>query len=127
MSITQYWVGQVPNLPLVLNILDSGGVPLDCSGYDSFNIIMLDRNNIAVDLTGSTVQASQINQGRFLFRWPAKSVFAEAGNYIIQLSLNKLDGSAKDFTSTHTFVVKELGGNKDNVRIFGSSIFDYGV
>jgi hypothetical protein len=110
MSISQFWTGQIPSAPLPLRVYDAIGAPLNLSQYTSFSVRLLNQDNEEVDLTGSTLQSSGANTGRFVFRWPTdRSLFEEPGEYLLQLEISGPSGT-KDYTTTHTIKVRRLGG-----------------
>lgn len=106
-----YYVGQKPAEPIRVQVLDEDGLVLNLTGYDTVEAILLDSRNKEVDLTGALIGPSN-QQGQFYFNFPKdRSVFARAGEYVLQLKLSRNDGSV-DFTSVFTIRVRELGGNK---------------
>lgn len=109
MSISQYWVGQIPARPIAIDVRDSDGRAINLSSYTGFNVIVLGSDNEEIDLTGSTLSTSQAANGRFVFRWPTdRSVFEKSGQYLLQLELT--GPGARDFTSEHNIKVRRLGG-----------------
>ena len=94
--ISQYWLDQIPARPLSIQVKSQDGLDYDLSGYTS------------ISTTGATVDISNANIGKILFRWPTdRSLFEYAGDYVLQLELTGT--GKKDFTSTHTLRVRELG------------------
>jgi hypothetical protein len=106
--ISQYWLDQIPARPLSIQVKNQDGINYDLSGYTSINVVMLGSNNEEVDISGSTVDASNKSSGVIIFRWPTtRSLFDDTGDYVLQLELSGT--GKKDFTSTHTIRVRELG------------------
>lgn len=106
--ISQYWKDQIPARPLSIQVKDQDGNDLDLSGYTNIEVIMLGSYNEELDLTGSTINTTNKDVGKIVFVWPtSRSLFEYPGDYVLQL---KLSGTGKkDFTSTHTMRVRELG------------------
>lgn len=111
MSISQYWVGQIPALPLVIDVQDSKGNAINLLNYTTFTVNLLGSDNEEVDLDGSTLETAGADSGRFVFRWPTgRSVFENSGDYLLQL---EMDGDGvKDFTTVHDIKVHKFGGVK---------------
>lgn len=106
--ISQYWVGQIPNKPLSIRIKDGEGIDSDLSIYTDIKVKMLGSYNEEINLTGATINKNNANTGRIIFVWPTdRSLFDYAGDYILQLELSGTN--KKDFTTTHTLRVRELG------------------
>jgi hypothetical protein len=106
--ISQYWVGQIPSKPLSIRVKDGEGIDSDLSTYTNVKVKMLGTHNEELDLTGSVVNTNNSLTGRIIFIWPTdKSLFEYPGDYILQLELSGTN--KKDFTSTHTIRVRELG------------------
>lgn len=106
--ISQYWVGQIPNKPLSIRVKDGEGVDSDLSIYTDIKVKMLGSYNEEIDLTGSTLNTNNALLGHIIFIWPTtRSLFDYPGDYILQLELSGT--GKKDFTSTHTLRVRELG------------------
>lgn len=109
--ISQYWLDQIPARPLSIQVKDQDGISYDLSGYTTVKVVMMGSNNEEVDLSGSVIDASNKNLGNIVFRWPTtRTLFDETGDYILQLELTGT--GKKDFTSTHTIRVRELGRNR---------------
>lgn len=106
--ISQYWVGQIPDRPLSIQVLDGEGSPLDLSVYDTYTFRMLGSRNEEISLAGHSVVETMLFEGKITFIWPTdRSLFDKTGDYILQLGLS---GTGKqDFTTTHTIRVRELG------------------
>lgn len=106
--ISQYWKDQIPARPLSIQVKDQDGNDLDLSGYTNIEVVMLGSYNEELDLTGSTINTTNKDVGKIVFTWPtSRSLFEYPGDYVLQL---KLSGTGKkDFTSTHTMRVRELG------------------
>lgn len=104
-----YWEGQKPGDPLHIQILDENNTPVSLSNYNSFKAIMLDSDNREVDLDGSFLDSSDVNNGRFTFNFPKDhSLFTKYGDYVVQLEFAGADGRL-DYTSFFTLRVKKLG------------------
>lgn len=109
-SINQYWVGQIPSIPIPITVYDSRGQVMNLSAYTDFKVVLLGSDNEVIDTTGSTLLTSGAATGRFVFRWPAdRSLFNKAGEYLLQLEIDGAGGT-KDFTTTHAIRVKRIGG-----------------
>jgi hypothetical protein len=106
--ISQYWVGQIPDRPMSIQIQDNEGSPVDLSVYTTYTFRMLGSRNEEVSLSGHSVVLTKLNEGKITFIWPTdRSLFERTGDYVLQLELG---GTGKlDFTSTHTIRVRELG------------------
>jgi hypothetical protein len=106
--ISQYWKDQIPARPLSIQIKDQDGNDMNLSGYSTYIVKMLGSNNEELDLTGSVLNTLNADIGQFTFRWPTtRSLFEYPGDYVLQLELNGT--GKKDYTSTHTIRVRELG------------------
>jgi hypothetical protein len=106
--ISQYWKDQIPARPLSIQVKDQDGNEMNLSGYTSYAIKMLGSDNETIDLTGSELNTLNADIGKFTFRWPTdRSLFNYSGDYVIQLELTGT--GKKDYTSTHTIRVRELG------------------
>ena len=106
--ISQYWKDQIPARPLSIQVKDQDGNDLDLSGYTSYSIKMLGSYNEELDLTGSQLNTLNSDIGKFTFRWPTdRSLFEYTGDYVLQLEL--IGTGKKDYTTTHTIRVRELG------------------
>lgn len=111
MAISQYWIGQIPARPLAIDIRDSDGRALNLGSYTSFNAILIDPDNNAVDVSGATLNTAGAASGQFVFRFPTdESLFTTTGDYLLQVEL--VNATAKDYTTPHTIRVRKLGGNK---------------
>jgi hypothetical protein len=106
--ISQYWVGQIPDKPLSVQIKDQDGNDVNLSIYDSFSFKMLGSNNEEINLDGSEIVKTRIVEGKISFIWPTdRSLFKYPGEYVVQIQLS---GEGKlDFTNTHTIKVREFG------------------
>jgi hypothetical protein len=108
MTISQYWVGQIPLRNLSISVKDSAGRPLNCTNYTDVSVKMLGSDNDEIDLSGATLNRAGAATGRFVLEWPRdRSLFEKTGDYVLQLVL--ANGSAKDMTTVHTMRVSELG------------------
>ena len=106
--ISQYWIDQIPARPLSIQVKDQSGTDMNLSGYTTIEAILIGSNNETVDLTGSVLDTSNKVVGNIIFRWPTtRSLFDEPGDYVFQLQLSGT--GRKDFTTTHTLRVRELG------------------
>lgn len=106
--ISQYWVGQIPNRPLSILVKDSEGVNMDLSIYTTIKLKMLGTYNEELDVSGGVLDLNAVVTGKIVYKWPTtKSLFDYPGDYIIQLELSGT--GKKDFTSSHTIRVRELG------------------
>lgn len=106
--ISQYWIDQIPSRPLAIQVKNSAGEDMDLSGYTTITARMVGSRNEEINLTGYSLNTLNKDIGKIVFVWPTtRSLFTEAGDYVLQL---KLEGTGKlDFTSTHTLRVRELG------------------
>lgn len=106
--ISQYWVNQIPAKPLSIQVKSQDGADMDLSAYTNISIVMLGTKNEEIDLTGSSLNTSGKTIGKIIFTWPTtRSLFSDPGDYVLQLVLGGSD--RKDFTTTHTLRVRELG------------------
>lgn len=106
--ISQYWVGQIPNRPLSILVKDSEGSDMDLSIYTTINMKMLGTSNEEIDVSSGTLNTNNAINGKIIYTWPTeKSLFDYPGDYIVQLELTGT--GKKDFTSSHTIRVRELG------------------
>jgi hypothetical protein len=106
-----YWVGDKPSRPISITIRDSGGRPLNLSVYSDVKVRMLGSDNEELDLTGSSVTTSGGADGRLTFRFPTyRSLFTKPGEYLLQVELGGT--GTLDRTTTHTIMVRRLGGVK---------------
>lgn len=108
MDTEVYWVGQVPGRPMIITVLDSDGDAVNLNGYTTVRLRMLDTDNNSVDLPEALTTVADANNGRVLFSWPEKSIFTEAGEYVLQLELRT--PTSRNFTSVQPIIVKEFGG-----------------
>lgn len=106
--ISQYWVGQIPEKALSIQVKDSNGNDVSLTGYTSVAVKMLGSRNEEIDLTGATVATGSKELGIVGLIWPTdRSLFTYPGDYVLQL---ELAGTGKlDYTSTHTIRVNKLG------------------
>jgi hypothetical protein len=106
--ISQYWKDQIPARPLSIQVKDQDGNDVNLSGYTSYSVKMLGTLNEEIDLTGSELNTLNADIGKFTFRWPTtRTLFEYTGEYVLQLELTGT--GKKDYTSTHTLRVRELG------------------
>jgi hypothetical protein len=89
-------------------VKNQDGTDMNLAGYTSITAKMVGSNNENLNLSGSVINDSNKNIGKILFSWPTdRSLFNYSGDYVFQLELS---GEGKrDFTTTHTIRVKELG------------------
>lgn len=107
--ISQYWVGQIPATPLVIEIKDDEGDAVNLSSYTSFTVELLNPFNDLLETAGGTLDTSNKATGRFIWSWPTTdSLFDDEGEYLLRLKMAK--NGALDFTTSHTIVVTEFGG-----------------
>ena len=106
--ISQYWIDQIPSRPLAIQVKNSAGDDMDLSGYSTITARMVGSRNEELNLTGYSLNTLNKDLGKIVFIWPTdRSLFTEAGDYVLQL---KLEGTGRlDFTTTHTLRVRELG------------------
>lgn len=107
MEISTYEVGDIP-APLAIDVRDGYGRPVNCSAYTGFEVIMLDGRNQVVDLSGSSLDTSAAQLGRFVLTYPSdRSVFTKTGDYVLQL---RLSGNGRvEHTTAHNFRVRQMG------------------
>lgn len=106
--ISQYWVGQIPQRPLTIIVRDSDGVNINLSEYTTIKIKILGSYNEELDVSAGVLNTNNASIGKIIYNWPTtKSLFDYAGDYVVQLELGGT--GKKDFTSTHTLRVRELG------------------
>lgn len=106
--ISQYWVGQIPNRPLSILVKDSDGNNMDLSIYTTITLKMLGSYNEELDVSSGVLDKNGAATGKIIYKWPTgKSLFDYPGDYIVQLELSGT--GKKDFTSSHTIRVRELG------------------
>lgn len=108
MTVSQYWVGQIPARPIAITVYGSDGraTPLD---YTEYKVRLIGSDNEEIDLDGSTLNVGQASTGRFTFKFPTdRSLFNKTGEYLLQLEF--VSGTARDFTTEHHIKVRKLGG-----------------
>jgi hypothetical protein len=111
LSIGVYEVGQIPSRPLVVLLKDEGGQNLDLSGYTNVRFRMKGSRNEDVDLIGSDVQIMDRRGGRVALHFAKDhSVFTNPGDYVFDVELS--GPSARDYTTSGTIRVTQLGGTK---------------
>jgi|SRR6478735_3610017 len=107
--ITEYEVGQIPQQPLVVTVLDEFNNVPNLAGYTTYEIELLGSDNEGIDLTGVTLNTESARNGRFLVLWPkTHSLFTKRGDYLLRLVF-KDDAGSRDYTRTHTIRVREFG------------------
>lgn len=106
--ISQYWLNQIPARPLSITVKNQDGVDMNLSGYSTINAKMVGSNNEELDLTGYSLNTLNKANGVISFIWPTdRSLFQYTGDYVLQLEL--IGTGKKDYTTTHTIRVRELG------------------
>jgi hypothetical protein len=107
MEIYEYNVGDIPS-PIAIDVRDRLGRPVNCAAlYTNYEVVMLDSRDQPVDLSGSSLDSSAAQLGRFIFTWPNKSLFTRRGDYVLQL---RLSGNGKvEHTTAATLRVFQLG------------------
>ena len=106
--ISQYWKDQIPARPLSIQVKDQDGNDINLSGYTSYAVKMLGTLNEEINLNGSQLNTLNADIGKFTFVWPTdRSLFEYAGDHVLQLELT--GAGKKDYTTTHTLRVRELG------------------
>jgi len=107
--ISQYWKGQIPNRPISIQIKQQDGTDMNLTAYTDISAKLIGSDNEEIDLTGSVLNTSTKPIGKLTFSFPTdRSLFTQTGDYVFQIVL--AGTGKKDFTSTHTFRVRELGG-----------------
>lgn len=108
--IGNYYVGQIPVNPIVIQINDqSTGSVLSLGQYSKIEPLMVDERNNQVDMTGVVV-GQQGRDGKFLLILPGdRSLFDNPGDYAMQFKMTTDDGRV-DFTGEYTIRVNQLGG-----------------
>lgn len=106
--ISQYWINQIPARPLSILVKNQDGTDMNLAGYTSISAKLLGSNNEEINLTGAVINDSNKSIGKILFSWPTdRTLFEYKGDYVFQLELT--GEGKKDFTTTHTIRVRELG------------------
>ena len=106
--ISQYWVDQIPARPLSIQVKNESGVNYNLTPYSSVTAKMLGSRNEEINLAGSVINDLGKEEGTIIFTWPTdRSLFDYPGDYVLQLELSAT--GKKDFTTTHTIRVRELG------------------
>lgn len=109
--ISQYWKNQIPSKSLSMLVKNEDGTNMNLSLYSTITVKMLDSRNNEVDLSGHSLNTNNKSDGQVVFVWPTtRSLFDQTGDYILQLEL--VGEGVKDYTSTHTIRVRELGGTR---------------
>jgi hypothetical protein len=104
-----YEVGQIPSRPIVVALKDERGNALSLAPYNVIRFRMKGSDNEDVDLTDADVQV--MGGGRVALHLPTtRSVFTKKGEYVFDLELS--GPFARDYTSTGTIRVTQLGGTK---------------
>jgi hypothetical protein len=108
--ISQYWIGQRPIKPMLINVTDLDGKAIDLSNYSGYELKILDPDNYEIDASDFTIHTSEFNLGRVTITFPAiRSIFEKTGAYIMRLEFSNANGL--DFTNTYTMNVTEFGGD----------------
>ena len=106
--ISQYWKDQIPARPLSILVKNQDGTDANLSGYTTINVKMVGSRNEDISLAGAELETAAKDIGKIVFRWPTdRSLFEYTGDYVLQLELTGT--GKKDFTTTHTLRVRELG------------------
>lgn len=106
--ISQYWKDQIPARPLSILVKNQDGTDINLTGYTSIFVKMVGSNNEVINTQGAVINDSNKAAGKVVFEWPTdRSLFLYPGDYLLQLELSGT--GVKDFTTTHTIRVKELG------------------
>lgn len=106
--ISQYWKDQIPAKSLNITVKDDEGNNVNLGDYTTISVKMLGSRNEEINLSGSTIIDSNKTLGQIGFIWPTdRSLFEYTGDYVLQLELSGT--GKKDYTSTHTIRVRELG------------------
>lgn len=109
--ISQYWVGQKPASPLIIEIRNDNGELVDCSAYTTFTVEILDPYNDYLDTLNGSLNTSSKATGRFIWTWPTSaSLFDFDGEYLFRFKMT--NNNAEDYTSHHTFYVSHFGGTR---------------
>jgi len=106
--ISQYWKDQIPARPLSILVKNQDGTDANLSGYTIINVKMIGTENETINMSGAVLETAAKDLGKIILRWPTdRSLFEYPGDYVLQLELTGT--GKKDFTSTHTIRVRELG------------------
>jgi hypothetical protein len=109
--ISQYWVGQIPATPLVIEIKDDEGEAVNLSSYTNFEVELLNQDQDLISTQSGSLDTSNKSTGRFIWSWPTNaSLFEYRGDYLLRLKITKT--GALDFTTSHTIRVSEFGGTR---------------
>jgi hypothetical protein len=107
--ISQYWLGQIPAAPLVIEIKDDEGEAVNLSTYTNFEIELLNPYDYLIDTVDGSLDTSNKGTGRFIWNWPTgESLFDTEGEYLFRLKMKKTN--ALDYTTSHTINVTGFGG-----------------
>lgn len=106
--ISQYWIDQIPARPLSIQVKDQSGNDMNLSGYTTVSARLLGTLNEEISLSGAAINTTNSDIGKITFSFPTdRTLFEYPGDYVFQLVLTGTN--KKDFTTTHTIRVRELG------------------
>jgi hypothetical protein len=106
--ISQYWIDQIPARPLSIQVKDQSGNDMNLSGYTTVSARLLGTLNEEISLSGAVINTTNSDIGKITFSFPTdRTLFEYPGDYVFQLVLTGTN--KKDFTTTHTIRVRELG------------------
>jgi hypothetical protein len=109
--ISQYWVGQIPAAPLVIEVKDDEGEAVNLSSYSNFEVQLLNHEEDLISTASGSLDTSNKSTGRFIWSWPTNaSLFEYEGEYLFRLKITKT--GALDYTTSHTIRVSEFGGTR---------------
>jgi hypothetical protein len=108
--ISQYWIGQIPTQPLLIEIKNQDGELIDLTQYTGVGMAMLDPDNEGVLTPEFDIDNAEFEDGRVTINFPSQySVFDKTGEYLLRLEFSNANGV--DYTSTHSITIVEFGGN----------------
>ena len=108
--ISQYWIGQKPTQPLLIEIKNQDGELINLTQYTGYGMALLDPDNEGVLTPDFSIVNTAFSSGRVTINFPSQySVFDKTGEYLLRLEFSKANGV--DYTSTHSIQVLEFGGN----------------
>jgi hypothetical protein len=94
-------VGQKPDTPMILNVLDTQGQSIALSSYTGVQLLIKSPTGAMV-VDGGAINT--ISGNRFTYQWGTTSIFTEPGDYRFQLKLTKA-GGVVDYSSIVTIEV----------------------
>lgn len=104
--IGPFYVGQKPGFPLVVTVRDIvTDEPKNLSNYTSVEFKIVDPEGADVDTSAGTASISDATGGKVTYVWPNASLFAQEGDYKLQVKL--IGANSEDYTGTTTFEVYE--------------------